>query len=385
MPRAPIRALVAGGGAAGLEAVLALQALAGDRVAIELLTPERHFTYRPLAVAEPFRPGSVERLELSAIAAERGVALHRDALARVLPDERAVETQGGARLEYDKLVLALGARPVEAVPGALTFRGPQDANRVADVVRRLRAGTIRRVAFVVPPDSPWALPAYELALQAAAAVRPDAPSADLVLVTPEPTPLAAFGAEYAPAVRAVLAKCGVALRTGVAAEEFADGRLWLGLGSLEVDAVIALPQLAGPHVRGVPSDALGFVLVDGFTRVRGLEGVHAVGDIAAHALKQGGLATQQADVAATVIAAETGADVRPSPYRPVLRSLLLTGGEPLHLRSDPTGGSSVSDELLWWPSGKIAGRYLAPYLAQQLQRARQSRSVIAPAVLQAAR
>ena len=86
-----------------------------------------------------------------------------------------------------------------------------------------------------------------------------------------------------------------------------------------------------------------------------------------------------------MIAAETGADVLPSPYRPVLRSLLLTGGEPLHLRSDPTGGSSVSDELLWWPSGKIAGRYLAPYLAQQLQRARQSRSVIAPAVLQAAR
>ena len=117
MSPAPIRVLVAGGGVAGLETVLALQALAGARVAIELLTPERHFTYRPLAVTEPFRPGSVQRLSLSAIAADRGVALHRDALARVLPGERAVETQGGARLEYDELVLALGARPVEAVPG----------------------------------------------------------------------------------------------------------------------------------------------------------------------------------------------------------------------------------------------------------------------------
>ena len=385
MSPAPIRVLVAGGGVAGLEAVLALQALAGERVAIELLTPERHFTYRPLAVAEPFRPGSVERRELSTIAAERGVALHRDAVARVLPDQRAVETQGGARIEYDKLVLALGARPLEAVPGALTFRGPQDAHRVADVVRRLRAGTIRRVAFVVPPDSPWALPAYELALQAAAAVRPDAPSADLVLVTSEPTPLAAFGAEQAPAVRALLAERGITLRTGAAAGEFADGRLWLGLGSLEVDAVIALPRLAGPHLRGVPSDALGFVPVDGFTRVCGLEGVHAVGDIAAHSLKQGGLATQQADVAAAVVASETGAGVRPGPYRPVLRSVLLTGGEPLHLRNDLTGGSSASDELLWWPSGKIAGRYLAPYLAQQLEPARQARSVIVPAVLVAAR
>ena len=379
MPPVPIRVLVAGGGVAGLETVLALQALADDDVAIELLTPERHFTYRPLAVAEPFRPGSVQRLSLSAIAADRGVELHRDALARIVPGEHAVETQGGFRLAYDKLVLALGARPVEAVPGALTFRGPQDTERVADVVRRVRAGTIRRVAFVVPPDSPWALPAYELVLQAAAAVQHDAPGADLVLVTPERTPLAAFGAEHETAVGALLAERGIELRTGAKVEEFADGRLWLGLGSLEVDAVIALPRLVGPHVRGAPSDRLGFVPVDDFTRVRGLDGVHAVGDVAAHVLKQGGLATQQADVAATVIAAEAGAEVHPSPYRPVLRGLLLTGGEPLHLRSDPTGGSSASDELLWWPSGKIAGRHLAPYLAQQLERVRQPGPLVTPA------
>src|SRR5215213_11590901 len=113
----PTRVLVAGGGVAGLEAMLALQALAGDRLAIEFLAPGRHFTYRPLAVAEPFRAGSVRRIPLAAIAEDRGVRLHRDALGRVLGEDRAVETQGGARLEYDTLVLALGARPVEAVRG----------------------------------------------------------------------------------------------------------------------------------------------------------------------------------------------------------------------------------------------------------------------------
>ena len=126
--------------------------------------------------------------------------LHRDALARVLPDERAVDTQDGARLDYDALVLALGARPVEAVRGALTFRGPRDAGRVAEVVERLRGSAPRRVVFVVPVGTTWALPLYVLALQTAAAVRGSAPRAEITLVTSEAAPLAAFGAEASAAM-----------------------------------------------------------------------------------------------------------------------------------------------------------------------------------------
>jgi sulfide:quinone oxidoreductase len=361
------RVLVAGGGVAALEAVLALQALAGDRVEIELLAPGRNFTYRPLAVAEPFRVGSVRRIPLAAIAHDRGVRLQRDALARVLPDERAVETQGGARLDYDTLVLALGARPVETVPGALTFRGPQDAGRVADIVEQLRRGALCRVAFVVPSGTTWTLPLYELALQTAAALRGSAPQAELTVVTPEPGPLAAFGREASETVAALLAERDVRLRAGALVDEYDAGQLWLGVGgSLAADRVIALPRLLGPRLRGVPSDPLGFVPVDELTRVIAVDGVHAVGDMTAHCLKQGGLAAQQADVAASVIAAAAGVSVALQPYRPVLRGLLLTGGEMRFLRRSPDGASEASDELLWWPPAKIAGRHLAPYLAGHL-------------------
>ena len=48
------RVLIAGGGVAAIEAMLALHALAEDRVEIELLGPEPHFWYRPLSVVEPF-------------------------------------------------------------------------------------------------------------------------------------------------------------------------------------------------------------------------------------------------------------------------------------------------------------------------------------------
>ena len=50
-----VRVVIAGGGVAGLEATVALRALAEDRVTLQLVAPEREFTYRPLAVVEPFR------------------------------------------------------------------------------------------------------------------------------------------------------------------------------------------------------------------------------------------------------------------------------------------------------------------------------------------
>ena len=362
------RVLIAGAGVAGLEAMLALQALAGDRVEIELLAPNRHFTYRPLAVAEPFVPDTrAPRLALTQISADRGVRLHRDVLARVLTDEHLVETQGGARLDYDVLVLALGARPSEAVRGALTFRGSQDAPRIRRLVDAVREGTIRRVAFVVPVGTAWTLPLYELALQMAVAVRGASSGIELSLVTPETSPLAAFGDEASQVIGKLLVDRGVTLHAGATVDEVADGRLWMGAdGTIRTDCAIALPRLTGPHMRGLPSDTMGYIPVDDFMRVLGLEGVLAAGDVAALGAKQGGLATQQAVTVAQGIAARAGAPVAARPYRPVLRGALLTGAETLYLRHEPGGLSEISDQAMWRPPRKIAGRYLSHYLATHI-------------------
>jgi CBS domain-containing protein len=67
-----------------------------------------------------------------------------------------------------------------------------------------------------------------------------------------------------------------------------------------------------------------------------------------------------------MIAASTGADLTPQPFRPVLRGLLLTGRRPRYLRHELAGGagdaSVASPEPLWWPPAKIVGHYLAPFL-----------------------
>src|SRR5947209_11261110 len=48
----PLRVLVAGGGVAGLETILALRALAGSRVALTLLAADPEFVVRAGAVGE---------------------------------------------------------------------------------------------------------------------------------------------------------------------------------------------------------------------------------------------------------------------------------------------------------------------------------------------
>jgi hypothetical protein len=69
-------------------------------------------------------------------------------------------------------------------------------------------------------------------------------------------------------------------------------------------------------------------------------------------------------------AAGAGAPTEPEPFRPVLRGMLLTGGERLFLRHAVAGGGGegdVSDQAPWWPPTKISGRYLSPYLFGEAQ------------------
>ena len=117
----------------------------------------------------------------------------------------------------------------------------------------------------------------------------------------------------------------------------------------------------------MPDAGRGFVRTDQHGRVEGREHVYAAGDITTFPLKQGGIATQQADAAAASIAALAGAPIQPRPFRPVLRGLLLTGLSPRFLSASLLDDTSeVDTEALWWPPAKIVGRYLAPFLAEHM-------------------
>jgi NADH dehydrogenase FAD-containing subunit len=201
----PARVIVAGGGVAAVETLLALRSLAGDRVTTTVVAPQATFTSSAMAVARVFSRGHLRGVELEVVAHD----VVCDSVAEVDPDARRIRCTSGQELPYDHLVLAVGAR--------------------------------------------------------------------------------------AP----------------------------------------------------------------------GLAGVYAASDGSSFPIKQGGLATQQADAVAESIAAAVGAAVTPEPYRPVLRAALLTGGDTRYLRHAVAGGDGegvIAAAPLWYPPAKLVGRYLSQFL-----------------------
>jgi sulfide:quinone oxidoreductase len=282
-----------------------------------------------------------------------------------------VELAGGGRLDYDFLLVAVGARAVASVPGATPFWTSAGADELRALVADLEAGAVRDVVVAVPGGVSWPLPAYELALQAARRRTAAGMEGRIVLVTPERAPLEVFGRRIGSAVRDLLHERRVEIVTDSTPARFAGGVLQLaGGGALRADRVTALPRLYGPATKGLPSDPDGFIPTDGAGRVEGVERVWAAGDASTSPIKQGGIGAHHADAAAQSIALAAGVPIDPTPFRPVLRAVLYTGAEPLYLRrrlldpGDPDGdGAAVARHPFWWPPDKIAGRYLAPFLA----------------------
>jgi len=361
------RVVIAGGGVAGLEAALALHALAPDAVEVSLLEPAGELVDRPMLAARPFAAGRAQDTPIDRILSGTGVRHVRDRLASVDAAAGAVHTAEGEALEYDSLIVALGARAVSGPPWAATF-WPEDPNALSGLLRDLEEGYSHSVAFVIPAGPSWPLPAYELALMTAGDAAGMGQTAQVTVVTPEPRPLAVFGPAASVAVAKLLADHGVDVLTDAHATPHPSGRSLLirpGDRRLDVDRVIALPRIEGRPIPGLPADADGFLPVDRHCRVRGIAGVYAAGDIADFPVKHGGLAAEMADAAAEDIAARAGADLVPAPFAPVLRGTLLTGsGERRHLRGGPHE-STASDRLLWWPPAKVAARHLAPVLAER--------------------
>lgn len=279
-------------------------------------------------------------------------------------------------MRYDAAIVAVGARRIAWLDGALPFGGADDVEAFAELIGRLEAGELTRLAFVSPPTLTWTLPLYELALLTAAHIAERGViGVELSVFTPEDDPLSIFGASASTMLRRQLADRGIRLRAGALVDSFTAAGLSLSTGErLEVDAVVALAQLAGPAIEGLPADGAGFIPVDEHCRVVGMEDVCAAGDGTAFAVKQGGIATQQADVAAEYVAARLGAVSRPQVFKPHLKGLLLTGVAPMYLRAaSPQAGSSdanaadgdVAANPLWMPPTKIAGLHLGPYLARK--------------------
>lgn len=363
--------LIAGGGVAGLETAFALHELAGDRAHVTVLAPESEFVYRPNAVKEPFTLGYAHTYPLDALVEDAGAELVQDALARVDAERRLAYTTAGAQLSYDALVLGLGVELGEPLPHVTTVDGGHIDECLHGLVQDVEQGYVKRLAFVIPAPVPWPLPAYELALLTAQRAWEMGMDLSVTILTPETAPLAVFGDQASREVAQLLSDRGIDLITSAYCEVMQPKTITISGGSrqLEFDRIVALPELRGPAMPGMPADGGGFIPVDEFCAVRGAARVYAAGDATDFPVKHGGIAAQQADSAARSIAALAGAPITPQKFDPVLEGVLVTGSTPRYFAARLSGGRGCDPEVLGTPVGastpKIAARYLAAHLEQQ--------------------
>jgi len=366
-----LRVTIVGGGIAAIETALALAQLAPGRLATTVLAPNEELVYRPMTVREPFAYPAARRYPLERIVHDAGGELQSDELAWVEPDAHTVQTKGGAALEYDVLVLALGARIRPRYKHAITIDDRHLDETLHGLLQDIEGGYVHSVAFLSPGRMAWPMPLYELALMTAGRAYDMNLELATTIVSPEESPLGIFGATASETIAQRLARARIETITSAYAEVPSSGEVVINPGDrrLHVDRVVALPELYGPAVRGIPLGEHGFISVDLHGRVRDVEDVYAAGDAIDFPIKHGGLGSQQADAVALSIAARAGASVTAAPFRPVIHGMLLTDGKPLYLTAHISGGhgfsSEVGDTPTWSPPSKVAARYLAPYLEQQ--------------------
>jgi sulfide:quinone oxidoreductase len=360
--------VIAGGGVAALEATLALRDLTGPRPRITLIAPDEQFVYRPRTVREPFAHAAARRYELGDCARDVGVNLVHDSFGWVDADRRVAHTEGGEAIGYDALLVAVGTRLYERFPHAVTIDDRHMDELLHGLIQDVEGGYVKRLAFVAPARMAWPLPLYELALMTAGRAYDMGVDISITIATPEDTPLAIFGLGASQAIARLLGDAGIETIANayVGVPQSRELIVRPGARRLEFDRIVALPELMGPSIRGLPTAEHGFIPVTPYGQVRGVSGVYAAGDATDFAVKHGGIAAQQADTAAASIAGLAGAPIEATPFHPVIRGVLLTGERPRYLTAQIVGGhgfsSEITDEPTWSPATKIAAQHLAPYL-----------------------
>ena len=320
---APGRVVVVG---AGLAAVRTAEELrrAGFDGELVLVGDETHLPYdRPPLSKEVLRGDRDDTtLRPREFFDENRIELRLGTAARSVDTAtRTLTLADGSELGYDELVVATGLRP-RRIPGLPDLAG-------VHVLRSLEDSRALR-AEIVPGSRALVVGAGFIGCEVAASLR--ARDVDVVLVEPQPTPLASvLGAEVGELVTRLHRSEGVDVRSGVglseirgdgvASEIHSDGRVasaLLGDGTeVDVDLVIlgigSVPAVEWLEGSGIELD--NGVVCDGVGRTSAPH-VWAVGDVASWQLPAGGRrriehwtnAGEQASVLAkALVGAEPGA------------------------------------------------------------------------------
>jgi sulfide:quinone oxidoreductase len=242
-----------------------------------------------------------------------------------------------------------------------------------------RAGTRRRVVFLVPPNNKCAGPLYELVFMLDTWLHRHGGRAavDIAWSTYESSFMQVFGPRLHDVVVREFARRGVSGHPKYVVDRVGPGDVWYTNGkSLPYDLLVSFPAYAAATAfPGLPQDERGFLQTDIVTReVIGHANVYAAGDGSDFPVKQAFLALLQADAVAERIAAQVLGERPAFGFDPVSVCVMeefdtatfaqvplrLTGRaeRPIEVRRDREGGYRVGSSPAWRLGKKVMGAYL---------------------------
>ena len=327
------RALVLGGGFAGLETAIQLRS-AGLDVTLVSNRPFLFVYPTSIWVATGEKRFEEVCLDLGDVAHRHGFRFVEGAVQAISGARRSA-TVNGAELSADHLVVAIGGEKLKPKGVEHTFSlggDPRGTQRLGEALQALVAKGQGKIAmgFGGNPKDPTAVrggPAFELMFNVDTLLRRRGSRGrfELTFFAPMASPGERLGKKAVGAIQSMFGRLDIATRFGKKIAGFERGAVLFEDGSrLEADLVTFLAAGGGHPVvmaSDLPRNEAGFVRIDDGCAVPGFPGAWAVGDAAAlqgpdWRAKQGHLAEVMARVAAANVAAQEAGRPERDSYLP---------------------------------------------------------------------
>ena len=296
--------VVVGGGFAGVNLV---KRLANDkRFQVTLVDRNNYHSFTPLLyqVGMAFiEPSNISYPFRRLFQEKENLRFHLGCLQRVNTESNEIETDTGV-LQYDYLVLALGTEsnyfgmenvkekswPLKTINDATNLRNHlllnmEQAARTTDPEKRRQLLNVV-IAGGGPTGVEVAGMLAEMAHHIAPKEYPEIPriANPIYLVEAAPVLLGPMSKKSQEEATRVLTRLGVQVKLNVAVKDYTDGRVILSNGEeIPTNVLIWTSGVIGRQVPGLPPGIVGRarrIVVDEYNRVKGLQNVFAIGDIA---------------------------------------------------------------------------------------------------------
>ncbi|MCQ3979988.1 MAG: NAD(P)/FAD-dependent oxidoreductase [Anaerolineae bacterium] len=384
--------LILGGGVGGIVTANALWQRLGSEHRIVLVDKRAEYIFTPslLWVMVGWRQAGQIRKDLRRLV-RPGVEVKQAEVQAIDPERSRVRT-GDKELEYDYLVVALGADLApEVAPGfgesAHNFFDLAGAAGLWSALQQFQGGRVAVLVSAMPYKCPAAPYEAAMLLDDALRRRGVRDRSELHIFTPEPQPMPVAGPLMGEAVVGMLAAKGIGFQPNLPLDHidaagrtlvFKDGR------QEPFDFLAGVPPHRPPRVvqESPLANEAGWVPVDRHTLATRFENVYAIGDVTTITLangkplpKAGTFAHAEAEAVAARIAAEIGGSAPQAEFDGLGYCWIEAGGGSAGFASgqfyaepNPAVGQPRSGRLWHWGKVMFERYWLGEGIARQSAR-----------------